>query len=91
VSDFSGERYPLLPEWLGPVLLLFVLAPVALVRFLGGSWGTLAVLVGLVLVAAVLGLVGWRVWGRVQGWRADRALAREDVLADSAQDSRTPG
>jgi hypothetical protein len=78
MSDWARDR-SLVEEWVPPALLLFVLAPVALVRFLGGAWGTLAVLVGWLLVAAVLGLVGWRVWVRVQGWRADRALAREEA------------
>jgi hypothetical protein len=70
VSDWSPGQAPLCPEWLAPALLLLVLAPVALVKLLGGSWGQLGLGVVVLLVVAGLLVLGRLVYVRVQGRRA---------------------
>jgi hypothetical protein len=92
VSDWSPGRDPVCEEWYAPAAVVVFVGQGALVGFLGGSWVTLAVVLGAEAAAAGLGLVGWLVWPRVQGWRADRALAREDsVLAGNDHYDKRPG
>jgi hypothetical protein len=78
VSDWSAEREPFFPAWAMPAGSV-VVAVVAVVRFFGGSWGTLAVWAAVLLVVAGLALLGRQVWVRLQGRRAGRVLDREET------------
>lgn len=79
MSDWSGERYPLFPDWLLIALWVLVAVQGPLIMLLGGTLGTLVMVLLGEAAAAGLGLVGWRLWPRVSNWRTDRELAREDA------------
>jgi hypothetical protein len=73
--------------------LLFGVAPFAVVKLCGGSWGVFAVAWLLLLLLAGLAWLGRRGWGWVQSWRAGRVLRREEVWDNAGNDhyDKTPG